>query len=419
MQRTWTVATAGTALTTARTVLATAREKQLSFLAASIAYYMLVSLLPLGLLALVVATTLGGDPLAERVVAALGAVLTDDAATVVADALTDADGRGGATLLGLVVLLWSGLRVFRGLDVAFSLVYGHGRRDSFANQLRDALVALAGIAVAVAAVVAVTALVTRSGVEVAGVLGPVALVATLTAAFLPLFVVFPDAAVSVRDALPGTLTAAVGWTLLGSVFAVYATFAGSAELYGLIGGVLLLVTWFYAASLCLLLGAVVNATLAGERVRDRQLQQVAGRTDLSMTDDEGDGETPPPGDPDEPVEPASEEELQRVREELREFREDVDDRTLHREAIEEDLRSYVRSEMRGGHARGWGPYVVLLYGTVMTLGAFYFLKGLSAIGAMLVIWLSTLGLYVLMVLVGTGFNLVELPARAIGRVRNR
>jgi len=43
-------------------------------------------------------------------------------------------GRSGATLLGLAVLLWSGLRVFRGLDVAFSLVYGHGRRDSFANQ---------------------------------------------------------------------------------------------------------------------------------------------------------------------------------------------------------------------------------------------------------------------------------------------
>ena len=420
MQRKSAVATGRNALDAARTVLATAREKQLSFLAASIAYYMLVSLFPLGLLALVVATMLGGDPFAERVVVTLGAVLTDAAAAVVQDALVDSGGRSGATLLGLAVLLWSGLRVFRGLDVAFSLVYGHGRRDSFANQLRDALVALAGIGVAVVAVVAVTALVARSGVEVAGLLAPVALVATLTAAFLPLFVIFPDAGVSVRDALPGTLTAAVGWALLGSVFTVYAALAGSADLYGVIGGVLLLVTWFYDASLLLLLGAVVNATLTGERGRDRHLQQVAGRTNLSMTDDDGEGETPPPGDPDEPVEPASEEELQRVREELREFREDVDDRTLHREAIEDDLRSYVRSEMRGGHARGWGPYVVLLYGTLMTLGAFYYItNGLAAIAAMFVIWLSTLGLYVVMVMVGTGLNLAELPARAIGRVRNR
>jgi len=51
------------------------------------------------------------------------------------------------------------------------------------------------------------------------------------------------------------------------VFTVYAALAGSADLYGVIGGVLLLVTWFYAASLLLLLGAVVNATLTGERGR--------------------------------------------------------------------------------------------------------------------------------------------------------
>lgn len=138
-----------------------------------------------------------------------------------------------------------------------------------------------------------------------------------------------------------------------------------------------------------------------------------------MTDDDGDGETPPPGDPTEPVEPASEAEVERLREELAEFREDVQTRTLHREAVEDALQSYVRGEIRGSHARGWGPYVVLLYGTLMTLGGFYYLRGLVAIGAMLIIWLSTLGLYVLMVMVGAGLNLAEIPARAIGRFRNR
>jgi hypothetical protein len=138
-----------------------------------------------------------------------------------------------------------------------------------------------------------------------------------------------------------------------------------------------------------------------------------------MTDEDGDGETPPPGDPDEAVEPASEAEVERLREELREFREDVQTRTLHREAVEDDLRQYVRSEIRGGHARGWGPYVVLLYGTLMTIGGFIYLSGLVAIAAMIIVWLSTLGLYVLMMLVGTGLTLAEIPARAIGRVRNR
>jgi hypothetical protein len=79
--------------------------------------------------------------------------------------------------------------------------------------------------------------------------------------------------------------------------------------------------------------------------------------------------------------------------------------------------------MRRGRARGWGPYLVLLYGTVMTLGAFYtpFLTGGWAVFAMLVIWLSTLGLYVLMVLVGVGANALSVPGRvrdAIGEWRS-
>jgi uncharacterized BrkB/YihY/UPF0761 family membrane protein len=117
-----------------------------------------------------------------------------------------------------------------------------GRRDTLANQLRDALVALAGIAVAVVAIVAVTAVVALSGVQIAGLLGPLALVGTLAVAFLPIFVVFPHTGVDVRAAVPGTLVAAVGWTLLGSAFTVYASFARTADLYGIIGGVLLLVT---------------------------------------------------------------------------------------------------------------------------------------------------------------------------------
>jgi hypothetical protein len=85
--------------------------------------------------------------------------------------------------------------------------------------------------------------------------------------------------------------------------------------------------------------------------------------------------------------------------------------------VEADLKRYVRRRIRRGHARGWGPYLVLLYGTVMTLGAFYFLDGVWAILAMLVLFLSTLGLYALFVLVGVGLSLLGTPRRAYERVR--
>ncbi|MFW5938680.1 MAG: YihY/virulence factor BrkB family protein, partial [Halanaeroarchaeum sp.] len=107
-----------------------------------------------------------------------------------------------------------------------------------------------------------------------------------------------------------------------------------------------------------------------------------------------------------------------------EFEDGIEDRTVHREEIERDLKRYVRKRVRRGHARGWGPYLVLLYGTAMTIGAFYFLQDSAgfAILAMIVIWLSTLGLFALMLIVGVIFNVLSLPGRArdaIGGLRNR
>ena len=110
-------------------------------------------------------------------------------------------------------------------------------------------------------------------------------------------------------------------------------------------------------------------------------------------------------------------ELAALREDLDAFEDGVDRRTVERDVLVAELRRYVRRRVRRGHARGWGPYLVLLYGTVMTLGAFRFLSGGWALAAMIVVWLSTLGLYALMVLVGVGANLLGVPGRLRDRFR--
>lgn len=95
---------------------------------------------------------------------------------------------------------------------------------------------------------------------------------------------------------------------------------------------------------------------------------------------------------------------------------DVEERTVHREEIERDLKRYVRKRVRRGHARGWGPYLVLLYGTAMTLGVFYFFQNSAGYAtlAMVIIWLSTLGLYALMLLVNGALSLLSVPGKARG-----
>lgn len=107
----------------------------------------------------------------------------------------------------------------------------------------------------------------------------------------------------------------------------------------------------------------------------------------------------------------SQDRLTDIESRLQDLEAHIEDRTVHRDQIEQSLKRYVRKRQRRGHARGWGPYLVLLYGTLMTLGAFHYLSGIWAILAMIVLWLSTLGLYTLMVIVGIGISVLEVPGR--------
>ncbi len=411
-------------VTVVRGVAAGAQSDRITFIAAGLAYYALISLVPLLLLALVVTSFFGDSALVESLVAETSRILGEGAGGVLASSLTEATGRGGATIFGLAVLLWSGLKLFRGLDIAFSDVYGDPGPASIVQQLRNAIVTLSAVAVGVAATVVVGTALAGSGVvavlegyDSAGLLGSALLLCTLSVAFLPLYYFLPAPDIPVREALPGALFAAFGWTALQTGFRLYASIAGGYETYGVLGGVLLLVTFLYFGGLVLLVGVVLNAVLAGRTDGDSATTRSDAQTpeptpalDRTMTRDRSDGDA------------SAEElrdELEELYDELDRFEDRIDERTVHREEIERDLRAYVRTRLRRGKARGWGPYLVLLYGTLMTIGAFYLLSGGWAILAMFVIWLSTLGLYALMLVVGTSVAVAGLPGRLKDRFEGR
>ncbi len=138
--------------------------------------------------------------------------------------------------------------------------------------------------------------------------------------------------------------------------------------------------------------------------------------DVTGTDDRDGAERADARTRDRADDPAAlREEIRQLEDRLAEFETSVEERTVRKESLEGELKRYVRWRVRRGHAHGWGPYLVLLYGTAMTIAAFYFLEGLWAVLSMLVIWTSTLGVYVLMVLFGAGISILNVP----GRLRNR
>lgn len=309
------------------------------------------------------------------------------------------------------------LKVFRGLDSAFSVVYGGDMEDTLVDQLIDSLVVVVGIGLTMVLMFVVGGLLAALRfsllLEIAGVL---VLPLLLTAAFVPIYYRFPDRAVTVKEVLPGAAFAAVGWTVLQALFQLYASVA-STSAYGLVGGVILLVSWLYIASAVIILGAVVNVVLADGKLPGGDAESTADRQfkgEWEPASEHMPEERDPRGAPDV-AELADR--VERLQTELEGFEEDVDRRTVDRPQLEADLKKYVRSRMRQGKARGWGPYLVLLYGTAMTLGAFYWLSDWAAVAAMFVIFTSTLGLYVMFVLFGGVLGAVSAAGGLADRVR--
>jgi len=395
-----------------RRTLSLASERELTLLAAGVAFYAFLSLVPLALIGLSVATFVGGETLAASITEALEDVLTPSARELLEGALTEGTGRGGATVVGSAGLLWAGSRVLRGLDRAFSRIYAASSGKSIVEQFRDGVIVFLTVAVGLSAMGGVEALIAATTTGVLSALGPLFLFLTLLVVFLPLYVVFPGAGVGIGEALPGAALAALGWTLLSRTFGLYTAVASTYTLYGALGGVFLVHMWLYLGSVVLMGGVALNAVLAG---RDRQLQSVGvrGVGQQAMTDETEAQSARTSDRADDSA--ALREEIERLRDELAAVEEDVDSRTVRRESLEADLRRYVRRRIRRGHARGWGPYLVLAYGTVMTVAAFYFLAGGWAILAMFVVWTSVIGVFFLMVLFGLGLSVLDVP----GRLRDR
>ncbi|WP_226005574.1 YihY/virulence factor BrkB family protein [Natrinema salinisoli] len=254
-------------MSTLGSVVALARDRNLTFLAAGIAYYAFVSIIPIALLAVAVASFVGGQDLANRITSMLSQQLSSSGQQLVTEALTNTTGRAAASVVGFLALTWSALKLFRGLDQAFDEVYAGEIDASLLEQVRDAIVAIVAIALAVGLVVAVGIALSVLSLQIpfVNLLGTLVLIAVLVIAFLPIYYVLPPIETSVTGVLPGTIVAAVGWVVLQIGFRIYTSNASRYAAYGVIGAVLLFVTWLYFASIVLLLGAAVNAVRQGVR----------------------------------------------------------------------------------------------------------------------------------------------------------
>lgn len=258
-----------------RAILTEARAEGVTFLAASIAYHAFVSLLPLLLLLLLVLSAVGSRTIEEGILSLTEAALTPGASSVLLSELESAGQSTGLSIIGLVVLLWGTLRIFRGLDTAFSTIYETRSRNSFLDQVTDGVLVLGTVAGAIVVAAAITSAVPRIATGALGWwLGRATLVSGLALALFPMYYVFPDEkGLRIREVLPGVVFAAVGLTALQSLFDLYIAFSNQSPRASTVGAILVFLTWLYFSGLVVLLGAVVNAVLSN-RTRDVDVEPV-------------------------------------------------------------------------------------------------------------------------------------------------
>lgn len=259
-------------------------------LAAEVAFWAILSLFP-ALVAL--ASVLGaldaivGADLATRVednvLDGLRDILTSEASSTV-DAVADlfAESRPGLLTISLLVALWTLSRGFAALVRALDVVYDiDDHRNWF--HIRATAFAL-GVGSLVAAAVMLTLIVIGplfgTGEDVADIIGlgdefvvlwdtlrlPVAFVLLVVWA-ATIFHVAPDHHTPWRSDLPGAVVTTLLWIAFSAGLRVYVGFAQTSNaVFGTLGGVLIVLLWFWLLSLAVLVGGEVNQVLVDEGI---------------------------------------------------------------------------------------------------------------------------------------------------------
>ena len=80
--------------------------------------------------------------------------------------------------------------------------------------------------------------------------------------FSCLYLAAPNIHLRLRDVLPGAMFATVGWMSASLLFSYYVSnFGNYTAMYGSLGGIIVLLVWFYISGLMIIIGGEINAIL--------------------------------------------------------------------------------------------------------------------------------------------------------------
>jgi membrane protein len=276
-------------------------EDDIGGAAAEMAYRFFLALFPfflfLAALGGFVASALNIDNPTDEVMDLIGDSLPEDSASVLRTQLEGVIDQQNAGLLsiGIVGAIWASSAAFKALMKNMNRIHEVDESRSLVARYAISLgltLLSAGLLVGAFAVFFIGQI---YGPEIAGEIGledtasgllslarwPVAVVMVMVAmAFM--YWLAPNTAMKLRWISPGAVFFTLGWVVASFAFGLYVSNFGSYNAtYGALGGVVVLLIWFYITAYLILLGAEVNAVVAegshaGEEQR-RAERRLAGQ----------------------------------------------------------------------------------------------------------------------------------------------
>jgi membrane protein len=246
-------------------------------LAAMVAYYALLSLLPLLAIALALIGAFGSPTEGSTLIHELSKIFPGTSVDSLVQTVKRI--RSNATTLGIfggATLVWTSLGFLSALESALNIIYGVPNRPFVRQKLLVFTLVGSGLILVLVSLVAATTAQTFLNEHASGLLRqPIwtissALVISTAVTFGFTFTVYrllPNTTVTAHEVLPGAILATILLQLSFAVLPIYLNVAQTVPALKAFGGIVLLLTWLYIMGNIVMLGAELNWWFGRGRAR--------------------------------------------------------------------------------------------------------------------------------------------------------
>ncbi|MCP3027243.1 YihY/virulence factor BrkB family protein [Halobacillus sp. A5] len=263
------------------------QKDNVPLLGAAQAYYYLLAIFPLVILLLSLLPYLNIS--AEEAMSFVQNVVPGEATDIFQENIVELveQPNGGLLTIGILGTLWSASSGVNAFIQASNIAYNVEETRSFIKVRLLSILLTVGMIVAIAVALAlpifgdviITMLrdllnLPEQTVILFQILRWVVSIVVMAGTLMALYRFAPDKTLPFKEILPGALITAVLWQLFSLLFSFYVSnFANYSATYGSLGGIIILMLWFFATGMILMIGAEIN--VVRHRRKKRRAQEVA------------------------------------------------------------------------------------------------------------------------------------------------